>query len=85
MCGDLCCSSCGPAQGNFRCVLCGTWASEGCEHYDEDGNERPEFKEAFAAALAAERKADEALAAAWEEEDKHAQEIEDLFMRGDNP
>lgn len=30
MCGDLCCSSCGPAQGNSRCPVCHTWASEGC-------------------------------------------------------
>ena len=31
MCGDLCCSSCGPAQGNSRCPVCRTWASEGCD------------------------------------------------------
>lgn len=28
MCGDICCPSCGPAQGNSRCILCGAWASE---------------------------------------------------------
>lgn len=33
MCGDLCCWSCGPAQGNERCPICGEWASEGCPHY----------------------------------------------------
>jgi hypothetical protein len=34
-CGDLCCSSCGPAQGNYRCEVCGRWASEGCESPEE--------------------------------------------------
>lgn len=24
MCGDICCASCGPAQGNWRCEICGT-------------------------------------------------------------
>lgn len=32
MCGDYCCPSCGPAQGNWHCPICGKWASEGCEH-----------------------------------------------------
>lgn len=33
MCGDLCCRSCGPAQGNTRCPVCGVWASDGgCEN-----------------------------------------------------
>jgi hypothetical protein len=30
MCGDLCCPSCGPAQGNWRCIACGAWATDGC-------------------------------------------------------
>ena len=34
MCGDICCASCGPAQGNWRCPLCGAWASDGCEHFE---------------------------------------------------
>ena len=34
MCGDICCPSCGPAQGNWRCPLCRAWASEGCEHLE---------------------------------------------------
>jgi hypothetical protein len=29
MCGDICCSSCGPAQGNYRCSACGTWSIDG--------------------------------------------------------
>jgi hypothetical protein len=44
MCGDYCCPSCGPAQGNWKCELCGEWASEGCEHIDEEtGYYKPEF------------------------------------------
>lgn len=32
MCGDICCRSCGPAQGNNRCDVCGRWDSDGgCE------------------------------------------------------
>lgn len=29
MCGDLMCRSCGPAQGNYRCEVCGKWSSDG--------------------------------------------------------
>jgi hypothetical protein len=32
MCGDLYCGSCGPAQGNVRCSVCGEWAEEHGEH-----------------------------------------------------
>lgn len=33
MCGDICCPSCGPAQGNFRCLVCGAYTSDGgCEN-----------------------------------------------------
>ena len=32
LCGDYCCPSCGPAQGNWRCPICNSWASEGCPH-----------------------------------------------------
>ena len=32
LCGDICCPSCGPAQGNTRCELCRVWATDGCEH-----------------------------------------------------
>ena len=44
MCGDYLCGSCGPAQGNWKCPLCGTWASECCEHMAEDDSGlKPEF------------------------------------------
>lgn len=29
MCGDLYCWSCGPAQGNSRCPICGEWEADG--------------------------------------------------------
>jgi hypothetical protein len=32
MCGDIYCSSCGPAQGNSKCHICGRWTEDGgCE------------------------------------------------------
>lgn len=34
MCGAFDCHSCGPAQGSYKCPLCGEWGG-GCEHYDE--------------------------------------------------
>lgn len=29
LCGDLYCSSCGPAQGNGKCYVCGAWQMDG--------------------------------------------------------
>lgn len=29
MCGYLYCFSCGPAQGNFQCEVCGKWSYDG--------------------------------------------------------
>lgn len=29
MCGDTHCRSCGPAQGNNRCEVCGAWDDDG--------------------------------------------------------
>ena len=47
MCGDTHCPSCGPAQGNSRCRICGTWADDGdCEHIDEKtGDYKPSFSD----------------------------------------
>lgn len=63
MCGDICCSSCGPAQGNSQCPVCGAWASEG-------GCENPEVCEQKAEAQA---EADYAADLQWEKD--HAAEI----------
>jgi len=35
MCGDYCCSSCGLPQGNWHCSICGTRASDGCQHISQ--------------------------------------------------
>jgi len=51
MCGDYCCGSCGPAQGNWHCPICNEWASEGCEHIDEDTGELKPVHHALAAEL----------------------------------
>ena len=29
LCGDPYCSSCGPAQGNYKCPVCGKWSMDG--------------------------------------------------------
>lgn len=29
MCGDTYCRSCGPAQGNSHCEVCGKWTEDG--------------------------------------------------------
>ena len=29
LCGDLYCGSCGPAQGNYKCDMCGKWSLDG--------------------------------------------------------
>lgn len=75
MCGDICCSSCGPAQGNSRCPICRAWASEGCEHYDEETGElKEEFVPQFMAAMEAERLADITYAEQLKEEYRQATE-----------
>lgn len=59
MCGDICCPSCGPAQGNARCPLCRAFASDGCVHVNEDTGElKPEFEAEVAANAAAETEAE---------------------------
>lgn len=33
LCGDTYCWSCGPAQGNAHCEVCGSWSEDGgCEN-----------------------------------------------------
>ena len=60
MCGDFCCSSCGPAQGNHRCPICREWASDCCEHLDgETGGLKAEFQAEAERIWAAEKAADE--------------------------
>lgn len=45
MCGALDCESCGPAQGNHKCWVCGAWTFDGgCANPDacNAANERAE-------------------------------------------
>lgn len=71
MCGDTHCGSCGPAQGNWRCDLCGAWADDGCEHFDaETGEVKPEFAAAMCDAI--DRQTAEAAEAFMESMDDQA-------------
>lgn len=46
MCGDTQCPSCGPAQGNWKCPICRSWADDCCEHMNDDCTDlKEEFKE----------------------------------------
>ena len=63
MCGDICCSSCGPAQGNWRCPICRQWASEACEHMNEEGDGlKAEFMAQAEEVQRREREADDMIA-----------------------
>lgn len=74
MCGDYCCWSCGPAQGNWKCPICRQWASEACEHLADDGNGiKPEFQAQADALAAAEAMADDAYAKQLEEDEALAE------------
>lgn len=69
MCGDLCCPSCGPAQGNTRCPACRSWASEGCECTQEQQDA------AAKAQVEADAAADQWFADSLQWERDHAEEI----------
>ncbi len=47
MCGDTYCYSCGPAQGNSQCDVCGEWSADGgCSNPEkciEDSNEQQKY------------------------------------------
>ena len=69
MCGDTQCPSCGPAQGNWKCPICGAWQDIGCEHFDTEGYpETPEIEIQLAAIAKAENEADALWAADYEKE-----------------
>lgn len=49
MCGDTRCSSCGPAQGNYKCSFCGKWAEDGgCDDPEKCAAEAAKFEEEYA-------------------------------------
>ena len=67
MCGDIQCSSCGPAQGNWKCPICHEWADNCCEHISEEtGDIKPEYAEEAYRIEEDERAADDAYAAELE-------------------
>ena len=72
MCGDYCCWSCGPAQGNWKCPICNQWTSEGCQHIGvRSGKLLKRFEkqaERIAKAEAMAEEAEEAAAREWEKE-----------------
>jgi len=68
MCGDYCCWSCGPAQGNWKCPICGEWASEGCKHIGVRSQKLLKRYEKQAERIAkAEAEAEEKMAKEWNE------------------
>lgn len=70
MCGDYCCPSCGPAQGNFKCVVCGVWASEACQHISEKtGTYKTVYRKQVA-------KAEQAENEFW---NKYAKDLEEVY------
>jgi hypothetical protein len=70
LCGDSCCPSCGPAQGNYQCPICKEWFSEGCEHFNQEtGAIKLEFRQAAKDAIEAENKS-------WSEYYKNYSELE---------
>lgn len=47
MCGDYYCGSCGPAQGNYHCLVCGMWSADGgCEDRQKCREENERLAEA---------------------------------------
>ena len=83
MCGDSCCPSCGPAQGNFKCPICNEWASEGCEHFDEETGElKPEFVAEAEAKAEAEREEERRMYEDWKAESELAEQYWKAYWRG---
>ena len=76
MCGDLYCKSCGPAQGNWQCSICGAWSAEGgCEKPQECAAQEQREAEAEAAyyeGLAAQEAEERAY---WEEIARQEEEL----------
>jgi hypothetical protein len=78
MCGDICCPSCGPAQGNGRCPICRAWTSDECEHMADDGDGlKPEFRAEADRLAAEENAADDALEERMAEEYWSTRELDE--------
>jgi hypothetical protein len=70
MCGDYCCNSCGPAQGNSKCGLCGAWASDPCKHINQRTGE---YKKVYLKQVA---KMEQAENEFW---NKYAKDLEEVY------
>ncbi len=67
-CGDTYCQSCGPAQGNYRCEICGKWSDEGgCDDPNACEEKGHLANEAYAEELAEEARLAELY---WAEEER---------------
>jgi hypothetical protein len=56
-CGDTYCPSCGPAQGNAKCYVCGKWSADGgCDDSEKCNAEARKQEDEFAAQLEEERR-----------------------------
>jgi len=65
MCGDPYCSSCGPAQGNYKCWYCGSWSEDGgCKNPAKCEEEGKRHQQEMAQDIEWERDNAEAIAAA---------------------
>jgi len=70
MCGDLYCWSCGPAQGNYKCEICGKWSEDGgCDNPQECHDKA----EKMYAQLAKDLEKEKELADQYAEEEAKAQ------------
>ncbi len=76
MCGDICCPSCGPAQGNSRCLVCRAWASEGCADPEDCAKKMP-------AVVAAKEASDDARAAAITKDQEELENFPEFQTFGD--
>ena len=75
LCGDTHCSSCGPAQGNWRCPICLAWADDCCDHISEEtGDLKPEFHAEAEEKARQEALADEEMVKQLEDEERLAEE-----------
>lgn len=75
MCGDTHCWSCGPAQGNWKCPICSSWADDCCEHISEETGEiKEEFKAQAEELAKQEALAEEQLVKDLQEADRLADE-----------
>jgi hypothetical protein len=81
MCGDIQCPSCGPAQGNWKCCLCGVWADEGCVHiHPRTGGYKKKYAKAVDDHYRAETEAEQKLSEELAHDDELARAFFDMSL-----